>query len=148
MRFLPYEREPARVAAYYQAADVYLHAANADTFPTTILEALSSGRPVVATAVGGIDEQVRSLAGAPGAWAGASVGPETATGVLVAPHDAAGMAAATTALLRDDELRARLGRNAAADAASRFDVEHQLEETMGWYRDCIRDWTAWREAAG
>ena len=103
---------------------------------------------MVATAVGGIDEQVRSLAGAPGAWAGASVGPETATGVLVAPHDAAGMAAATTALLRDDELRARLGRNAAADAASRFDVEHQLEETMGWYRDCIRDWTAWREAAG
>ena len=148
MRFLPYEREPARVAAFYQAADVYLHAANADTFPTTILEALSSGRPVVATAVGGIEEQVRSLGGVPGAWAGASEGPETATGVLVAPHDAGGMAAATAALLLDDELRARLGRNAAADAASRFDVERQLEETVGWYRDCIRDWLAWRESAG
>ncbi len=147
LRFLPYEHEPARVAAYYQAADVYLHAANADTFPTTILEALSTGRPVVATAVGGIEEQVRSLAGAHGAWAGASEGSETATGVLVAPHDASGMAAATAALLVDDELRARLGRNAAADAAARFDVERQLEETLGWYRDCIRDWLAWRESA-
>jgi glycosyltransferase involved in cell wall biosynthesis len=147
LRFLPYEREPARVAAYYQAADVYLHAANADTFPTTVLEALATGRPVVATAVGGIEEQVRSLAGAPGAWAGAGEGPETATGVLVAPHDASGMAAATVALLVNDELRARLGRNAAADAASRFDVERQLDETIAWYRECIADWLAWRERA-
>jgi glycosyltransferase involved in cell wall biosynthesis len=146
LRFLPYERDAARVAAYYQAADVYLHAANADTFPTTVLEALSVGRPVVATAVGGIDEQVRSLAGAPGAWGGASEGPEGATGVLVAPHDASGMAAATVALLADDELRARLGRNAATDAAARFDVERRLEETIGWYRDCIRDWQAWRKS--
>ena len=146
MRLMPYEHEPARVAAYYQAADLYLHAANADTFPTTILEALSTGRPVVATAVGGIDEQVRSLGGAPGAWTGAAAAESAATGVLVEAHDAAGMAAAAIALLRDDALRERLGRNAAEDAAARFDVERQLDDTLAWYAATIDDWHAWRGA--
>jgi glycosyltransferase involved in cell wall biosynthesis len=147
LRFLPYEQDRTRVAAYYQAADVYLHAANADTFPTTILEGLASGRPVVATAVGGIEEQIRSLAGAPGAWPGASESVETATGVLISPHDASGMAAAAAALLVDDELRFRLGRNAAADAADRFDADRQLDLTISWYRDCTEDWLAWRRAS-
>src|SRR5947209_8729142 len=46
------------MADYYAAADVYAHAARADTFPTAVLEALASGTPVVASAVGGIPEQV------------------------------------------------------------------------------------------
>lgn len=147
LRFVPYESEAERVAAYYQAADLYLHAANADTFPTTILEALSVGRPVIATAVGGIPEQLRSLTGAPGSWTGAAEGAETATGVLVAAHDAAGMAAAAAALLADDELRARLGRNAARDAAVRFRLDEQLDVTLEWYAEAIRDWAGWRRAA-
>jgi glycosyltransferase involved in cell wall biosynthesis len=147
LRFVPYEKLPARVAAYYQAADVYLHAANADTVPTTVLEALSVGRPVVATAVGGIHEQVHSLAGTPGSWTGAAEGPETATGVLVAAHDAAGMAAATTALLVDDDLRTRVGHNAAKDAAERFGLNGQLDATLAWYAETIEDWRAWRDSA-
>jgi glycosyltransferase involved in cell wall biosynthesis len=147
LRFVPYERDAARVAAYYQAADVYLHAANADTFPTTILEALSVGRPVVATAVGGIHEEVRSLAGAPGAWTGAGVGRFSATGVLVAPKDAEGMAAATVALLTDDELRMQLGANAAADAKARFGLDRQLDETLAWYGESIEAWRRWSTSA-
>jgi glycosyltransferase involved in cell wall biosynthesis len=148
LRQVPYETEPARVAAYYQAADVYLHAANADTFPTTILEAMAVGRPVVATAVGGIPEQVRSLGAAPGAWAGAAVGAASATGVLVEPHNARGMAAATSALLADDKLRARIGKNAAAEAAARFDIERQLDETLAWYGEVLEDWHRWRRDPG
>src|SRR5690606_24297213 len=112
LRFVPYEENPASVAAYYQAADLYLHGAKADNLPTTIAEALASAVPVIATAVGGIPEQVRSLAGAPGSWAGPAVPPDRATGVLVQPGDAAGMAAAALALLADDALRARLSANA------------------------------------
>ncbi|HYK94616.1 MAG TPA: glycosyltransferase [Candidatus Dormibacteraeota bacterium] len=144
LRAMPWEHEPARVAAFYQAADVYLHAANADTFPTTVLEALATGTPVVATAVGGIDEQVRSLAGAPGAWSGAAFDADVATGVLVPPHDAAGMAAATIALLANDALRAQLGANAVRDAATRFGLAGQLDATLAWYADITRDWRAWR----
>jgi len=57
IRFVPYLKDPKIVARYYQAADLYLHPARADTFPTTVLEALARGTPVVASAVGGIPEQ-------------------------------------------------------------------------------------------
>jgi glycosyltransferase involved in cell wall biosynthesis len=58
IRFVPYQNDPNRIARYYQAADLYVHAARADTFPNTVLEALACGTPVVASAVGGIPEQV------------------------------------------------------------------------------------------
>src|SRR3546814_3518586 len=61
LRFVPYQSEEAVVASFYHAADIYLHAAHADNFPTTLLEAAACGLPVVATAVGGIPEQVESL---------------------------------------------------------------------------------------
>jgi glycosyltransferase involved in cell wall biosynthesis len=140
LRQMPFEKTPERVAAYYQAADVYLHAANADTFPTTILEAMACGRPVVATAVGGIPEQVRSFGGSPGGWGGPAFGAAEATGVLVRPHDASGMAVATAALLDDDLLRARLGDNAARAARASYDVDRQLDETIAWYGDIRNDW--------
>lgn len=61
IQFVPYQKDPNVVAHYYQAADVYVHAARADTFPNTVLEALACGTPVVASAVGGILEQVKGL---------------------------------------------------------------------------------------
>ena len=64
------------MAVYYQAADVYLHAARADTFPNVVLEAMACGTPVVATAVGGIPEQVE----------------HGVSGFLVPPGDSSGMA--------------------------------------------------------
>jgi glycosyltransferase involved in cell wall biosynthesis len=122
VRFVAYQSAPSRVAAYYRAADLYLHAARADNFPTTVLEALASGLPVVATAVGGIPEQVRSLAGA--------------------PDDAAAMGAATASLFADESLRRQLGANAAADASIRFDLDRQVDATLDWYREVIGDWLA------
>ena len=139
LRFVPYRSEMDEVAAYFQAADMYLHAAKAENLPTTILEALATGLPVVATAVGGIPETVRSLAGVPGAWSGATHPRDGATGVLVGPADAVGMGAAAAAILGDDDLRATLGANAAADAAQRFDLERQLDATIAWYREIIAD---------
>jgi FkbM family methyltransferase len=148
LRFEPYRSEVADVVAFYQAADLYLHAAKADTFPTTILEALATGLPVVATAVGGIPEEVRSLAHAPGAWEGDGVAASEATGVLVGPGDAAGMAAAAVSLIHDGPLRAAMGSNAVTDAASRFDLERQLDETIAWYRELIADWRDHRARRG
>jgi glycosyltransferase involved in cell wall biosynthesis len=125
LRFVPFQEDASLVARYYHAADVYVHAAKADTFPTTVLEALACGLPVVATDVGGISEQVRTPSG------GATT---DATGILVGPGDAAALAGALMELLRNDGLRARLGRNAACDAKARFDLNRQVDTYLDWYR--------------
>jgi glycosyltransferase involved in cell wall biosynthesis len=147
LRWLPYESDDRRLARYFQAADVFIHAAKADNFPTTILLALSCGIPVVATAVGGIPEQLQSLVGVNGSWSGPSARPEVATGVLVPPADPAAMASASAALAMDSTLRARLGANAAADARHRFDPVRQVDETIEWYRAIAADWANRRATA-
>jgi len=124
VRFVPYQRDPAVVASYYQAADVYIHAARADTFPNTVLEALACGTPVVATAVGGIPEQLR----------------DGVTGFLVPVGDANAMAEAIRRLLTDRALRVQLGDNAAEDARRRFDLNRQVDSYLDWYRKILETW--------
>jgi glycosyltransferase involved in cell wall biosynthesis len=147
LRFVPYEPDERVVAKYYQAADLYLHAARADNFPTSIVEALATGLPVVATAVGGIPEQVRSLAGAAGTWNGESSFRDRATGVLVDAGSSEAMASAALTLIRDESLRARLSANAALDAAERFDRETQLNATIAWYHEVVNEYAV-RNASG
>lgn len=106
------------LAAYYRASDLYVHPARVDTFPTAVLEALASGIPVVATAVGGIPEQLR---------------PES--GVLVPPNDPTALAAALENLAGDEPGRTRIGRAARADAVERFDVRQQVETYLRWFAE-------------
>jgi len=75
---------------------------NVDGLPTTLLEALATGRPVVASAVGGIPEVVT----------------DGSNGVLVPPGDVAALAAALAELRDDAGLRERLGREARRRAVS------------------------------
>jgi glycosyltransferase involved in cell wall biosynthesis len=129
LRFVPYQKDPAAVAAYYQASDIYLHAARADTFPNTVLEALACGIPVVATAVGGIPEQVKSL----------DHSVRDATGILVAPSDSDAMADAIETLLDDSPLRLRLGGNAVEDARNRFCLDRQVSAYLDWYHELAQN---------
>jgi len=122
VRFEPYETDPGTVACYYQAADVYVHGARADTFPNTILEALACGTPVVATAVGGIPEQVE----------------DGRTGFLVSPGDAHAMAERMTHLLSDPDLSDRIGHAAAEVAARQFDLARQADAYLDWYRELVQ----------
>ncbi len=130
IRFVPFVDDSRMVADYYRAADLYVHAARADTFPNTVLEALACGTPVVATAVGGIPEQVRSLPAEERADAAV-----TATGLLTPPGDPVAMAAGIGRLLSDEPLRRRLGDDAAADARRRFALDRQVEAYLDWYRE-------------
>ncbi len=137
VRFVPYQKEPGLVARYYQAADLFIHAAWADNFPFVVLEALASGVPVVATAVGGIPEQVKA-AEMPGAIDGyQTVGEDEATGALIRAGDARGMAAVLVRLMREDALRARLSANAVGDARARFDLDLQVNRYLAWYADIL-----------
>lgn len=125
IRALP-AADSSEVAAWLQAADAYVHPSRADTFPLGILEALACGRPVVASRVGGIPEQLRPL--------GASDRP---SGVLVEPSDAPALAAAIGRLLDDPALRTALGRQAAEDARERFGAGAMVDAYLRLYRDVL-----------
>ena len=132
--FISYQEDPKVVARYYQAADLYLHAAKADNFPNTVLEALACGKPVVATAVGGIPEQLKGLQSLGGRMPQLNrYGMNEATGVLVPPGDAGAMAASIEQLLNDTSLCRSMGENAARDAQERFDLQRQVNDYLEWY---------------
>jgi glycosyltransferase involved in cell wall biosynthesis len=131
VRFVPFRHDQAEIAECYRAADLYLHAARAETFPLAILEALACATPVVATAVGGIPEQIRSADLGAGDWRRHP--DREATGVLVAQGDAQGMARAVVALLRDGRRLEELGANARADACRRFRLDRQADAYLDWY---------------
>lgn len=121
IQFIPFTKDPCTVARYYQAADVYLHAARADTFPNTILEALSCGTPVVATAIGGIPEQVD----------------DSTTGFLVPSGNVRAMADCLLRLLSDEHLRKQFGEEAARAARVRFDLDRQVTAYLTWFGEIM-----------
>lgn len=118
---IPYQHDETAVARYYQAADVYIHAANADTFPNTVLEALACGTPVVATAIGGIPEQIE----------------DGETGFLVAPKSSKDMAVGLQSLLQDTALRHRMSARAAETARQRFDKNQMVDAYLDWYQKIL-----------
>jgi len=120
IRFFPFRRDVSEVVRFYQAADVYLHGARIDTFPNAVLEALACGTPVVATAVGGIPEQID----------------EGRTGFLVPPADAAAMAARIVQAF-DRDTNQRMSGAAAAAAAQRFALERYVEDHLKWYKEIL-----------
>jgi glycosyltransferase involved in cell wall biosynthesis len=124
VRFVDYQHDLAKVVAFYQAADIYLHAARADTFPNTILEALACGTPVIATAVGGIPEQIE----------------DGVTGFLTPPADPEAMAARIEQLLVDAELRQIMGSKAAEVARERFSLDIQADAYLEWFQEIVSKW--------
>lgn len=117
------ERDPSRMALWYRAADVYVHATRADTFPTSVLEAMACGRPIVASAVGGVTEQVE----------------HGRTALLVVPGDPHALARALADLLAAPALAARLGSAAAEEARRRFDARARRNDYLDWYRSLARE---------
>lgn len=154
LRFVAPIRHPSLMAEHYRAADVYVHAARADTFPTTVIESMSCGTPVVATAVGGIPEQLASAAlfdlaackqlAASGVRFAAC---DAAAGVLTPPRDAEALAEGAARLLADTELCNRLGANAARDARRRFSLEMHVDAYVAWYRELAGAQSSLRQAA-
>ncbi len=92
------------------AADVFTLASRWEGLPVALMEALALGLPVVATAVGGVAEQMHDGVDA----------------LLVAPGDPVALAAALERVVLDAELRARLAAAASARAAE-FDIAVTIE---------------------
>lgn len=136
IRTLPYMDDRSILACYYQAADVYLHAAFTEIWGLTVTEAMACGVPVVATATGGVPEQVRLLPGY-GITKHEGATAEEATGVLVEEGNSQQMCEALTLLIDDQSLRAQLGANASAVAGENFGSAKMLKQYLDWYADII-----------
>lgn len=106
------------VAAWLRRAQLAIHPAHEEGFPNAVLEAMASGLPVIATAVGGTPEVIR----------------DGETGLLVPPSDPSALAAAIEKLASDPELRLRLGRAARQEIRTRFSWERCVEEHEAVYR--------------
>jgi glycosyltransferase involved in cell wall biosynthesis len=109
---------PSALGAYYERAALVACPSRREGYGVAAREAMAYGRPVVASAVGGLVDAVE----------------DGVTGVLVPPHDPIGLRVAIERLLTDAELRQRLGDAARARARERFSWESATEATIEAYR--------------
>jgi glycosyltransferase involved in cell wall biosynthesis len=125
MRYTGIISDKHQMVKYYQAADVYIHAAKQEAFGKTITEAMACGIPVVATAIGGIPEQIE----------------DGITGYLVPARDGAAMAERITSLLTSPPDRlAAMTQAARRVVEARYSLEAQATAFLSWYGEVIDDW--------
>ena len=111
-------RDHDRLAAWYQAADLFLFASETETQGLVLAEAAACGLPAVAVIAPGSDEVVR----------------DGETGVLT-KNDPASLAEAAIGLLLDAERRAAMRGRARQVAEREFGVELQLSRTLTVYAE-------------
>jgi len=108
---------PKVMAAFRRCTLAVLPSTWPDPCPTTVLEAMASGRPVVTTRTGGMVDMVE----------------DGSSGILVPPGDSRALAEAMRRLLADPELRALLGKGGrervrqftASSVAARIETVYQ-----------------------
>jgi sugar transferase (PEP-CTERM/EpsH1 system associated) len=122
LAWLPGERHD--IAEIMQALDVFVLPSKNEGISNTILEALASGLPVIATAVGGNVELVE-----PGV-----------NGVLVQPGDVAGMAQALLGYLDAAARIAEHGANARRQAEQRFSIPAMAAAYATVYDQTLGRW--------
>jgi glycosyltransferase involved in cell wall biosynthesis len=118
VRFLGARRDVAEVLA---GGQVFALASYSEGLPLSVLEAMRSGLPVVATDVGGVKEAVV----------------EGKTGFLVGQGDEAGFRERLAGLLQDPRLRVSLGEAGRKRYEEAFTLERMLRETWQVYEEIL-----------
>lgn len=100
-------------------ADVCVLSSTSEGLGSSILAAMASGVPIVATRVGGIPDLL-----------------DTGAGLMVSPGDPLAFAAAVRRVLTEPELREKLIRIGRGEA-TRYSVPGMAERVLGVYRSCV-----------
>ncbi len=116
--FVPHDR----LLGLYERAAVVVCPSRREGFGVACAEAMAAGRPVVASAVGGLRDLVV----------------DGETGLLVPPGDPVALRAALARLLGDAGLRERLGRAARERARTELSWERSTRLTLSAYEDALR----------
>jgi glycosyltransferase involved in cell wall biosynthesis len=104
------------VVSAYHVADVVLLTSISEAFPFSVIEAMSCGRTVVASDVGGVREALDGC------------------GIVVRPRDVEQFAAALRRLLDDGPLRAKFAARARAKVIEQFRVDNSVAAYLDLYR--------------
>lgn len=118
IKHLGYIADRGLLSEIYSSADVFCISSLDDNFPTTVLESLACGTPIVGFEVGGIPEQVTEDCG-----------------ILVPPGDAQGLGEAITKLLQDDDLREKMSTNCRARAVTHYTLEKFRDRYIELYHE-------------
>lgn len=109
------------VGPYLLDADIFVLSSRSEGMPLSVLEAMASGLPVVASHVGGLAEVVV----------------EEETGFLTTPREPGEIADRLARLIADPELRARLGEAGWRRAGERFSLARWRSEHLSLYRSLL-----------
>ena len=105
---------------YLRAFDVYISSSVKEGLPYSILEAMRSKVPVIATTVGGIPEMIEN----------------NTNGLLVPSKDSKALAKAILKIVdsHDDEYGLNLGRNAKQTVQEKFSIDLMIQQTFDQYK--------------
>lgn len=109
---------PERKRAALAGAAIFALPSYAEGMPMAVLEAMSWGLPVIASPVGGVPQLIT----------------HDYNGLLVAPGDVEGLAAAIRRLMQDPQLRQRLGSAARATIEASYVSDEMLTRLSQTYR--------------
>ena len=118
VKFLGYRSDIADLLA---DCDVFVLPSLYEGLPLSILEAMSAGKPVIATHIGGTDEAV--IAGE--------------TGLLVPPANPTALAAAIRSVLTDRPLAQRLASAGRARVEQEFSATKMVQQVMDVYDELL-----------
>ena len=92
---------------FYDMADVFVCTSRDESFPLSILEAMSRGKAIISSSVGGIPEMIE----------------DGCTGILIPKDDPEALMNRLIDLYQDDNYRSTLGKNAREKYKNSFSVE-------------------------
>jgi len=106
---------------YYAMCDVLAVPSTYENLGLAPLEAMSCGRPVVASNTGGLPEIVENMR----------------TGLLVPPGDPAALAQGILAMIQDEDLARKFGSEGRRIVLERYTLAKCAEATIGAYRSAV-----------
>lgn len=111
------------IAMLLADSDLFVLSSDYEGVPMTILEAMAAGKPVIATAVGGVPELVE----------------DGITGILVPPRDPESLSQAILRLAKDPDLRQHMGQMGQKCALERFDISLATRKYEALYLKLLKE---------